>query len=193
MHEKLIASIDERVKLDPKDIDLIKIFFISKKLRKRQYLLNAGEVCHHLTFVAKGLLRSFSVDDSGKEHSMQFAREDGWISDMGSFITEEPATYNIEVLEDCELLMLRKEGMNQLIDRVPKFDRYFRILMQNHIVALQRRILVFQTLSAEENYRKFMQLHPDLLMRAPQQHIASYLGITPETLSRVRKLVAYNK
>ncbi len=193
MHERLVKSIQEKTTLTKEVEDQLRHFFIPKKLRKRQYLLNAGDVCQHIAFVEKGLLRSFSVDESGHEHVMQFAMEGWWISDMASFLCHEEATYNIEALEDAELLLLTKSAMDEMIDRIPFMERYFRLLMQNSIIALQRRIRVVQTYSAEEVYLKLMEVQPEIISRASQQHVASYLGITPETLSRIRKQVSLKK
>ncbi|HEX5169600.1 MAG TPA: Crp/Fnr family transcriptional regulator [Cyclobacteriaceae bacterium] len=190
MHEQLIKGIREKITLTEEGETQVKKFFIPKKLRKRQYLLNAGDVCHHIAFVEKGLMRSFSVDEGGYEHVMQFAMEGWWISDMASFLSQEEATYNIEALEEAELLLLTKSAMDEMIDSIPGMERYFRLLMQNSIIALQRRIRVVQTYSAEEVYLKLMEVQPEIISRAPQQHVASYLGITPETLSRIRKQVS---
>ncbi len=193
MYEQLIQNIQQKIELSKDETELLKQFFIPKKIRKRQYLLNAGDKCNYLTFVENGLLRLFSVDDSGHEHVMQFALEGWWITDMASFLCGDDAIYNIEALEDSELLMLSMNAMDELMDRIPKMERYFRLLMQSNIIALQRRIRVVQTLSAEEIYLKLMEVSPEILTRAPQQHIASYMGITPETLSRVRKQVSQRK
>jgi CRP-like cAMP-binding protein len=190
MFDKLLKSIGEKVSLDEEQSGIMKSLFIPKKIRKRQYVLNAGDVCQYITFVEKGLLRSFTVDDDGNEHVVQFAIEGWWISDMASFVSGENALYNIEALEDSELLLLRKQSMEELLDKVPAMERYFRILMQNNIVALQRRVIAYMSLSAEEKYLKLLEIAPDIMTRASQQHIASYLSITPETLSRVRKKVS---
>jgi CRP-like cAMP-binding protein len=190
MFDKLQKSISEKVSLSGEEFETIKPFFIPKKIRKRQYVLNAGDVCQYITFVESGLLRSFTVDDDGNEHVVQFAIEGWWISDMGSFVSGIDALYNIEALEDSELLHLTKRSMEELLDKLPIMERFFRILMQNNIVALQRRVVAYMSLSAEEKYLKLLEVAPDIMTRASQQHIASYLSITPETLSRVRKKVS---
>lgn len=190
MFKKLVECIRDKVQLTKEDIDILKPFFIPKKVRKRQYILNAGDVCQYITFVEKGLLRSFTVDAEGNEHVVQFALEGGWVSDVGSFVSGKDALYNIEALEDCELLHLTKSGMDELLLELPIMERFFRLLMQNNIVALQRRVVAYMSLSAEEKYLRLLEVAPDIMQRASQQHIASYLSITPETLSRVRKKVA---
>jgi CRP-like cAMP-binding protein len=190
MHEHLEESLNKKVSLTTAEWESVKSFFIPKKLRKRQYVVNAGDVCQYFCFVEKGLLRSFSVDKNGNEHVVQFALEGWWISDMGSFLSGDSAVYNIEALENAELLLLTRQSMDDMLIQVPKMERYFRLLMQQNMVVLQRRILGTLSLSAEEKYRRMMLLYPDILQRSPQQYVASFLGITPETLSRVRKQVS---
>jgi CRP-like cAMP-binding protein len=143
--------------------------------------------------VEKGMLRSFTVDDDGREHVVQFAIEGWWISDVGSFLSGKEALYNIEAIEDAEVLNLGRQAMDEMLYQLPVMERYFRLLMQNNIVALQRRVIAYMSLSAEEKYLKLMDVCPDIINRAPQQHVASYLGITPETLSRIRKQVSHKK
>lgn len=190
MHKQLEKSIQKKITLSNDEFESLKSFFIPKKLRKRQYLLNAGDVCQYICFVEKGLLRSFSTDNNANEHVVQFALEGWWISDMGSFLSGDEAVYNIEALEDAELLLLSRQAMDDMLNQMPKMERYFRLLMQNNIVVLQRRIVGTLSLSAEEKYKRMMKLYPDILQRSPQQYVASFLGITPETLSRVRKQVS---
>ena len=193
MYEQLILNIQNKVSLSGEEAELIKKFFTPKKTRKRQYLLNAGDVCRYITFVEKGILRSFSVDENGHEHVMHFAAEGWWTSDMNSFFSGDAAVFNIEALEDSELLQLSKQAMEDMMVRIPQMERYFRLLMQNNIVSLQRRIIASVAYSAEEKYLKLMEISPDIINRVPQQYIASYLGITPETLSRIRKQVSTRK
>jgi CRP-like cAMP-binding protein len=193
MHERLVENIRKKVPLTDEEFEKIKPFFIPKKIRKRQFVLNAGDVCLYTSFVEKGLLLVYSVDDKGHEHAVQFAPEDWWTSDMCSFLSGDPAIYNIEALEDSELLQLTKKNMDDMLEQHPKMERYFRLLMQNSLIVMQRRIVGALSLSAEEKYKRMMELYPHILQRAPQQHIASFLGITPETLSRVRKQVSVGK
>lgn len=193
MYEQLLKTVQQKVTLTSDEAELLKQFFTLKKVRKRQYMLNEGEVCKYNLFVAKGLLRAFGVEENGYEQVVQFAVEGWWISDLNSFFSGDVAVYNIEALEDCELLLLTRQSMDKMLEKLPKMERYFRLLMQNHIVALRQRIIASQRHSAEERYIKLIEGFPTILARVPQQYIASYLGMTPETLSRVRKQISEQK
>ncbi|MCE7060817.1 Crp/Fnr family transcriptional regulator [Dyadobacter sp. CY343] len=193
MIEVLFQHIQEKVLLSDLDKEAIKAFFISKKLRKRQYLLQEGDVCKHLTFIAKGLLRTYNVDDKGDEHMSVFGWEGWWLSDFNSFLSGEPAVFNIDAIEDSELLLISRENYEALTLAVPIMDRYFRILYQNSIVTKERRLMSSITHSAEEKYVKLAESNPKMIERVPQNLIASYLGIAPETLSRIKKNLALRK
>lgn len=193
MFQVLFASIREKVSLSEKEEEMVATFFTPKKLRKRNYLLNAGDVCKYSAFVSKGLLRSGIVDEKDNEHILQFAIEGWWISDIYSFLTSEPSSYFIDSLEESDLLLLTKENNELLLEKVPKMERYFRILTQNAIVAMQRRLIGSLSQSAEEKYLKLLSLYPEIVQRVQQHMIASYIGVTPETLSRIRKQMSLRK
>jgi CRP-like cAMP-binding protein len=194
MFELLFQKFGEKISLTDDEKRLSRSFFIPKKLRKKQYLLQEGDVCKYVAFVEKGLLRSYTINEKGSEHIMQFAFEGWWISDQLSFLTGEPSKFNIDALEDCELLLLTKQAEEQMLEKVPKFERYFRILLQNSLIATQRRLVSSLSQSAEERYSELVSACPETLpQRVPQHMLASFLGITPETLSRIRKQMMSKK
>ena len=193
MFELLLQSIEEKISISKEEFDFCKTLFIPKKLRKKQYLLQEGDVCRYTAFVEKGMLRTFTVDEKGNEPILQFSMEGWWIADLYSFLTEEPSIYNIEALEECELLLITKENWEVLLAKVPAFERYFRLLIQNNLIATQRRLMSSLSESAEEKYTKLINNFPGCIQRVPQHMIASYLGITPETLSRIRSQIAGRK
>jgi CRP-like cAMP-binding protein len=133
------------------------------------------------------------VDEKGEEHVIEFAVDDWWASDLHSFLTGEPATFNIDALEDSRLLLLDRDSRESLLKAVPKMERFFRLLQEAHYVATHRRISETLSKTADERYLSFLNMHADLARRIPQKHIASYLGITPQSLSRVRKEFACSR
>lgn len=193
MFEVLFQKLEEKIQLTEGEKEICKSFFSPKKIRKRQYILQEGDVCKYIAFVEKGMLRSYTIDEKGNEHIMQFAFEGWWISDQYSFLTGEPAVYTIDALEDSELLLLSKSAEEQLLQKVPKFERYFRLLLQNSLIATQRRLISSLSQTAEERYHQLIAGCPTIPRRVPQHMMASFLGITPETLSRIRKLAASSK
>ncbi|MEJ7678867.1 MAG: Crp/Fnr family transcriptional regulator [Segetibacter sp.] len=128
--------------------------FLPKKLRKRQYLLQEGDVCKYTAFAEKGILRTYTIDDKGTEHILQFSLEGWWIADLYSFLTNEPSWFNIEALEDCELLLITKLSWDELLEKMPAFERYFRILIQTNLITTQRRLMRTMSESAEEKLYK---------------------------------------
>ena len=193
MFELLFQKFDEKIQLTEDEKLLSKSFFIPKKLRKKQYLLQEGDVCKYVAFVEKGILRQYKVDDKGNEHILQFAFEGWWNADQYSFLTGEPSFYNIDALEDCELLLLTKQAEEQLLEKLPKFERFFRLLLQNNLIATLKRLESSLSGTAEEKYNQLIQSCPTLAERIPQHMIASFLGITPETVSRIRKQMSLRK
>ncbi|KQM67136.1 cyclic nucleotide-binding protein [Pedobacter sp. Leaf216] len=193
MIDVLFSHIQEKVSLTDHDREVIQTFFEAKRLRKRQYLLQAGNICKHLAFVAKGLLRTYNVDEKGDEHMSIFGWEGWWLSDFNSFLTGEPALFNIDAIEESELLLISRNDYDALTVAAPIMDRYFRILYQNSLVTKERRLMSSITHSAEEKYVLLMASNPEIIKRIPQNLIASYLGIAPETLSRIKKNLASKK
>lgn len=190
MFEFLQIKIAETINITDEEFEYAKTLFIPKKLRKKRFLLQDGDACIYTTFVEKGLLRSFIIDDKGNEHILQFGMQGWWVADLYSFLTGEPSEYNIEALEDSELLLITKPSWDLLLKEVPAFERYFRILIQNSLIATQRRLLGTMSTTAEERYTKLLQQFPDIVQRVPQHMIASYIGVTRETLSRLRSQLA---
>lgn len=193
MFELFLKSITEHISITEEEFEFCKTLFIPKKLRKKQYLLQEGDVCRYTSFVEKGMLRTFTVDEKRNEPILQFSFEGWWIADLYSFLTEEPSIYNVEAIENCELLLITKPSWDILLEKVPAFERYFRILIQNSLIATQRRLMSSLSETAEEKYTKLIENFPTCLQRVPQHMIASYLGITPETLSRIRGQMAARK
>jgi CRP-like cAMP-binding protein len=190
MHKLLVDHINKFVELNDDEISLLTSSFKQRKLKKRQFLLNIGDIERVECFITKGCLKTYFIDDKGEEHIVQFGVENWWIGDMYSFLTETPSIYNIEVLEDCELLQIDKETLDRLYIQIPKLERYFRLLIQNAYIASTRRILGTMSKPAEERYLDFLKKYPDIEQRIPQYMVASYLGITPEFLSRIRRKFA---
>lgn len=162
----------------------------SQTVEKGTVLLRAGDICRHSFFVEQGLLRAFTVDEAGKEHVIQFAPETWIVSDRSSAYFDEPSDLNIEAIEKTTVVFIDKTYIERASELIPSFREFNDTALQNHIRQLQKRINLLLGATAEQRYLDFIALYPDLLLRVPQWMIASYLGITPESLSRVRKELA---
>jgi CRP-like cAMP-binding protein len=193
MQEALLKNIAGFIKLTPAEQQYFVSLLKPKKLRRRQYHIQAGDPCRHEAYVVKGCLRQYYVDEAGQEHTVSFAVEDWWTSDMYGFITGNLSLTNIEAVEDSELLLIEKTDFNKLLEEIPQFERFFRIKLQRAFVAHQRRIIENMSLPADQRYLHFRSNYPSLEQRLPLKLIASYLGITPESLSRIRKQLAEGK
>lgn len=187
LHNYILKKTNNQHPLSEKELTWIQSVFVPKKLRKKQYLLQEGEINKFHCFVCKGCLRMYRVDEKGQEHIFQFAIENWWTGDRESMISGNPSKYNIEALEDSELLMVNRADMDEITEKIPAIKLMVQNIQQNNVIATQNRIHAAISYTAEEKYLNFVKTYPDIIQRVPQQMIASYLGITRETLSRIRK------
>ena len=189
MHEYLIKYIDSFVStpLTESEMELIKDAFLPKRIRKKHYFLQAGEVCKYSAFIVKGSMRQYSVDDKGIEHIVHLFIENWWASDRESFVMLTPSVYNIDACEDTEALIITKVDLLNLLEQIPAITQMFKMLDERCSIANQRRLTASISLTVEKRYFDFASYYPEFLTRFPQHIIASYLGTTTETLSRIRK------
>jgi CRP-like cAMP-binding protein len=157
-----------------------------RNIKRRQMILQEGFVCKHYSFVVKGCFRMYGADAKGAEHNIQFAAENDWIADIGSFHSEKPSKLFIEAIEPSVILQIEKQDLYFLYLSIPKLDRIFKVIVENKFVELQNHVLQNISSTAQERYLSFLQQYPQLALRLPNTQIASYLGITPEFLSKVR-------
>ena len=163
---------------------------IEKNIKRKQLILQEGDVCRHYSFVVSGCFKMYGADTSGKEHNIQFASENEWISDIGSFHSEKGSLLFIEAIEPSVILQLEKSNLIYLYTHYPKFNRTFRVIIEDKFVELQNRVLQKISSTAEERYLSFLDQYPQLANRLPNNQIASYLGITPEFLSKIRNNIS---
>lgn len=161
--------------------------FQYRKLRKKQYFLQEGDICKYMGFVLKGSSRMYSIDDKGHEHILRFGLPSWWIGDFESYMLSTPSGFHIEMLEDAELLAVTHDHIQELIDTIPAVAEMIKAIDKQSSISTQKRIHAAISLTAEERYDNLLQTYPEFLQRFPQNMIASYLGISPETLSRIKK------
>lgn len=186
----LIDYFNQYLPLTEEEQTFVEEVFAERKVRRRQFILQEGDVCKHNTFVVEGCFRMYTVDEKGKEHNLQFAIENWWIGDISSFHSEKPSKLYIEAIENSIILQCKKEDQLKLFVDYPKFNRIFRVLAENAMVSLQNRILQNISSTAEERYLDFAERYPHFFNRISNVQIASYLGVTPEFLSTIRKKIA---
>lgn len=184
-YELLIQNIERKVYLNDTDKKLITNFLKEKKIRKRHYLLQEGDMVQSLNFVVSGCLRSYAIDKNGVEHILQFAPCEWWITDMQALKYNQPSTLNIDAVEESTILQIRQTDLENLLDSVPTLDRYFRILAERSLATFQQRLMDALSLTAAERYTNFCKRYPSLIQNLPQKYVASYIGITPEFLSKM--------
>jgi CRP-like cAMP-binding protein len=182
----LRKNINRHISLEDEEFILFESLLTFKKVKAKSLILQEGAICKHSIFVAKGLLRGFTNNKNGQEHVLSFAPEGWWIADIYSLISAKPGTLNIESNEDAELILLSKVNQEKLYQIIPKFERFFRILLENSLVSSHQRIIDNLSLSAEERFQKFCHKFPDLIQRVPQKQLASYIGVTPEFFSKMK-------
>jgi CRP-like cAMP-binding protein len=158
-----------------------------RQIKRRQMILQEGLVCRHYTFIVKGCFKMYAVDDRGLEHNIQFAAENDWIADIGSFHSKKPSGFFIEAVESSEIIQIEQQDLYFLYINIPKLDRIFKVIIENKYIELQNRILQNISSTAQQRYLNFLEQYPHLASRLPNVQIASYLGITPEFLSKIRK------
>lgn len=190
MQNNFYKYLKEKVTVKSEDLPKLMDLVTTKEVKKHGFLLSRGEVCKHAFFVEKGLIRMYSIDEEGKEHILQFAPENWFVSDRESIFFGQASTYFIDAIEDSRVVMFDQEFTEKASRISPEFRNYNEYLLQNHIRQLQNRINLLIGANAEKRYLDFVSLYPDVLLRVPQWMVASYLGITPESLSRVRKELA---
>jgi CRP-like cAMP-binding protein len=193
MFEKLRAYIERNFHLSDDDYAFMQKQFQPKTIRKSEFLLREGEVCKYGAFVVKGCLRSYTVDNKGREHVIQFAPEEWWIGNQESIRSGTPSSYFIDAIEDTDALLVDRPSFEKILHDIPAFATSFQIGIQKHANAKDQRIIAALSESAEERYIGFLEKYPSIAQRVPQHMLASYLGISPETLSRIRKQMSKKK
>lgn len=186
MYELILKNVAEYITLSDEERDYFISLLQPKKLRRRQYIIQAGDFCRYECFINKGCLRQYYVDEAGQEHAVMFAEEGWWISDMFGLVTGKAALTNVEAIEDSELFLIDRNEFENLMLQCPVFERFFRIKLQRAFIAHQRRLIENMSLPADQRYCNFVEQYPSFEQRLPLKQIASFLGITPESLSRIR-------
>jgi CRP-like cAMP-binding protein len=183
----LARYLTARAAFSPEELAFIRTKFVPRALAAGEFLQRAGDVAHYAAFVARGCLRSFTIDAKGKEHVIQFAPEEWWLADAISLNTGAPSPYFYAAIEDADLLLLDAAGQQHLVDRIPGYSAAMRAGLLKHAAAKDLRIVKSLSATAEERYLDFMATFPTVAQRVPQWMLASYLGVSPETVSRIRK------
>jgi CRP-like cAMP-binding protein len=186
-NDLILSNIAKHISLDQEEISCFISMLKQKQVTKKDFVLREGQICKNISFVHSGLLRAYHLDKEGKEATIMFALRDWWITDMFCFINQQPAMLNIVAVENSGVFQLQKNDLDMLYVKVPKFERFFRIIMQNAYIREQLRVIQNLSLPAEERYKNFLAKYPQVSKQVTQKQIASYLGITPEFLSTIRR------
>ena len=184
--QPLLECFKNYLPLNGEETKLLAERVTQRQIKRRQMILQEGFVCKHYTFVEKGCFKMYGVDEKGNEHNISFAAENDWIADLGSFYSEKPSKLFIEAIEPSVIMQIEKQDLLFLFVNVPKFDRNFRVIVEEKFIELQNRLLQNFSSNANQRYADFLVQYPQLALRLPNTQIASYLGITPEFLSKIR-------
>jgi CRP-like cAMP-binding protein len=184
--EPLLEYFNGCIPLSKEEKQLVTEYFQPCLYRRRQYVLQEGDTCNKFNFVVRGCLRMYKIDNKGNMHILQFTAENRWLTDLGSFYGKNVSKLNIDAIEDTMILQISYDNLIALYKQAPKFDRIFRVMIENSFIALQERLLQNISSTAEERYLSFTQMYSHLSNRLPQTQIAAFLGISPEFLSRIR-------
>ena len=187
MFHFFIKYLRDKITLTDQEVEMISAVAIHKKLRRKQFLLQEGEIWKYNAFVCSGFLKTFSVDSKGQEHIISFAPENYWAGDRESLLNGTPAKFNIDAIEDTELVLIEKTNFDTLCHNIPVLNNLVNAILQKSFIVSQNRIHTNISLSAEEKYQNFIDKFPAIANRIPQHMIASYIGVTPETLTRIRR------
>ncbi|PMD90798.1 Crp/Fnr family transcriptional regulator [Siphonobacter sp. BAB-5405] len=187
LYERINTNVRKYSSFSEEDLQYFNSLLQHRTVPKKHFLLQEGEVCTFEAYLLKGCIRTYHIDHDGNEVTLQFAIEDWWVSDIISFHEQKPSHWYIETLEDCELLILTPDTKEQLLHRVPAFERMFRLMVQRNLSQLQERFFRTVSSTAVDKYLDFLNRYPAIPQRVAQHYIASYLGFTPEFLSKVRR------
>lgn len=185
----LISNIQKQISLHPDEIDFFVSLLKSKSIKAGEFLIREGDVCKHESFITRGCLKAYHESDQGVEHILDFLIEEWWADDLYSFLTQTPSKSFIKAIEDTEVLQISKDDLEALYQKVPKFERFFRLLFQRAYISQREQINQMLSVPAEERYIQFLKQKPYALKRFPQKDIASYLGVTPQFFSILKKKV----
>lgn len=192
--ELLLKNVAKHVQLNKEEEQILLDSFVLTRHPSRTKLLKSGEICINSFFVVSGILRNYCLDDNqANEHTINFATTDWWIADMYSFLSQKPGNSYIEVVEDAIIMTQSREQQLAIFERIPKMERFFRILMERSLIANQQRLIDNMALSAEERYKRFCERFSTIKYNVPQKQIASYLGVTPEFFSKMKKKLLMEK
>tara|TARA_Y100001949_G_C15912872_1_gene297633 strand:+ start:242 stop:844 length:603 start_codon:yes stop_codon:yes gene_type:complete len=189
-YQSLLAHIRELVPISESEEIIIRDSYKPSHLKKKEFLLQKGHSSHFMRYVAEGCLKAYTVNEEGAEHILQFGINGWWVNDLYAYLTETPATFHIQAITNSVVLQIHRDRLNQLYDEVPMMDRFYRIKTQNGYVALQERTIHSMSKVAEHRYLEFIARYREMEQQIPQYMIASYLGITPEHLSAIRKKIS---